>query len=37
VVAYLDTTKHILYYLKGTTDFGLVLKRQIKISFDLVG
>jgi len=36
-VAHLEATKYILHYLKGTTDFGLVLGRQTKESFDLVG
>ena len=36
-VAHLEAAKHILYYFKGTMDFGLVLERQTKGSFDLVG
>ena len=36
-VAYLKAAKYILCYLKGTTDFGLVLGRQTKENFDLVG
>ena len=36
-VAYLKVAKCILYYLKGTTNFGLVLGRQTKGSFNLVG
>ena len=36
MVAYLEAAKYILHYLKGTTDFGLVLGRQTKESFDLV-
>jgi len=36
-VAHLKAAKHILHYLKGTMDFGLVLGRQTKESFDFVG
>jgi len=35
-VAHLEAAKYILCYLKDTTDFGLVLGRQTKESFDLV-
>ena len=36
-VVYLEAAKHILCYLKSTTNFGLVLRRQTKGSFNLVG
>jgi len=36
-VACLEVAKHILHYLKATIDFGLVLGRQTKESFDLAG
>jgi len=36
-VAHLEAAKHILCYLKGTTNFGLVLRKQTKESFNLVG
>ena len=36
-IAHLEAAKHILHYLKGIMDFGLVLERQTKGSFDLVG
>ena len=32
----LKATKYILYYFESIIDFGLVLERQIKRSFDLV-
>ena len=35
-VAHLEAAKYILCYLKSTTNFGLVLGRQIKGSFNLV-
>ena len=35
-VAHLEAAKYIFCYLKDTTDFGLVLGRQTKESFDLV-
>jgi len=36
-VVHLETAKHILCYLKGIINFGLVLGRQTKESFNLVG
>jgi len=36
-IAHLEVAKHILRYLKDTTDYCLVLGRQRKGSFDLVG
>ena len=36
-VVYLEAAKRILCYLKSTTNFGLVLRRQTKGSFNLVG
>jgi len=37
LIAHLEAAKCILHYLKGTMDFGLVLGRQTKESFDLIG
>ena len=36
-IAYLEATKCILCYLKGTIDLNLVLGRRMKGEFDLVG
>jgi len=36
-IAHLEAAKHILCYLKGTTNLNLVLGRQSKSRFDLVG
>jgi len=35
-IAHLKATKYILYYFKSIMNFGLVLEKQIKRSFDLV-
>jgi len=35
-VAHLEAAKYILHYLKDTINFGLVLERQTKESFNLV-
>ena len=36
-IAYLQTAKHILYYLKSMVDYNLVLGKWKKGKFDLVG
>ena len=36
-IAYLKVAKYVLYYLKGTMDFNLVLEHCKKSLFDLIG